>query len=686
MLQSIAEEMHFSWRGKNNKSMHDRPPSLINDSKTSYEISLPTTPVSCSASADGVLFPPDTPKQSSIFAAMFHKRPSHKTAKHPSSLDPKSFSPKSSRSTPIMSIHPPTLSWRQGNKKKNRHSTDLAEEPSLLLPPELPLPDIAPLKDDYFDFRSVGAANLLLDPDDPILTSSKDASPSPTKANSHREDITTPSLLHKSSNSQLQRSLGNAIFSVTNGCKPDDDILPLSSTASSHPLDRAADDAMENLAKVLAESTAIDHKNERPRQGLEAGSEPATFPRPLPMPGSLSTTIRPPPRTHSISALDRLGMAKPSDTSVPSKLTSVPESQSPPSPARTSNSNKSLGGFWKSQTSRRAAAASAASNSSTGLPTLQISTSTLRLRRGSQTLSPESPPRHHSRTASISSDASTAPRRGSIFSASVPSLVQGALIARDKSTQGYFGNSSDGNKPIEPSSFLAPIPTKITEGISLMKRIELSMLEGGYVTDRLHAPKELWYQTNIRLPAMDTKITACELLLSALNRMQARKNFQNASEANKELKALEQTLEQIKFTFAKKFGLCDDPADKTTTLSSQSSNKTSQTIASWSNRFSKSVERMKLDTSKSSEDQYNVYIQTLLRLFAAAQVLDDWRLHYIDMLKRIPPDKAMSYDRILVKTLTCKDTMHKIVCGFVMRDFARLLNKWIKRSREWIDD
>lgn len=69
------------------------------------------------------------------------------------------------------------------------------------------------------------------------------------------------------------------------------------------------------------------------------------------------------------------------------------------------------------------------------------------------------------------------------------------------------------------------------------------------------------YQTNVRLPATDAKIAACELILVALERMHERDNFKDCTAVENDLKLLEQTLVQIKYTLIKKLGfnISDDP-------------------------------------------------------------------------------------------------------------------------------
>ncbi|CAO3615505.1 unnamed protein product [Cunninghamella blakesleeana] len=86
----------------------------------------------------------------------------------------------------------------------------------------------------------------------------------------------------------------------------------------------------------------------------------------------------------------------------------------------------------------------------------------------------------------------------------------------------------------------------------LMGRLLQSMEEGGFITDKIHAPKQLWYQTHVRLPAIDAKINSCEQILSILYRMQSRSIHQhNDSEALEDFNRLEFILDSIKQTFGK---------------------------------------------------------------------------------------------------------------------------------------
>ncbi|ORX56894.1 hypothetical protein DM01DRAFT_1406346 [Hesseltinella vesiculosa] len=229
----------------------------------------------------------------------------------------------------------------------------------------------------------------------------------------------------------------------------------------------------------------------------------------------------------------------------------------------------------------------------------------------------------------------------------------------------------------------------------LMARLLQSMQYGGYITDRIHAPKELWYQTHLRVPAIEAKLSTTDQLLVILQRMQTR-NLVDHHHCLYDLGCLEQVLDQIRQSFGKASAHANSthpaqpassyPSDQLAVPSTQPSSD-NDTLSTWSSKFSKSMERMKLETTAvSSSEQVTLYIETLMKIFALAYVFDDWRNRYMELSQSMSLEKSYLYDHLLQKTMMCTGTFHSTVCGFVMRDFNLFLSKWIKRSKDWILD
>jgi hypothetical protein len=52
-----------------------------------------------------------------------------------------------------------------------------------------------------------------------------------------------------------------------------------------------------------------------------------------------------------------------------------------------------------------------------------------------------------------------------------------------------------------------------------MHKLEQTMLTGGFLSKRLYVPRTIWYQSVVRLPAADSKISACQTLTVAFSRI-----------------------------------------------------------------------------------------------------------------------------------------------------------------------
>ncbi|KAF9130566.1 hypothetical protein BGW39_002922 [Mortierella sp. 14UC] len=127
-----------------------------------------------------------------------------------------------------------------------------------------------------------------------------------------------------------------------------------------------------------------------------------------------------------------------------------------------------------------------------------------------------------SKLSSIISNASNSPSlekswspNMSMSGLSLPSSMGGMTLFEVISDDPYAGM----NFPLPPPS-TEPAPTDSTlRCFWLMRKIEQSMLGGGFVTKRMYVPRAVWYQSLVRLPAADSKISACQTLVTILTKM-----------------------------------------------------------------------------------------------------------------------------------------------------------------------
>ncbi|CAO3678764.1 unnamed protein product [Rhizopus stolonifer] len=209
-----------------------------------------------------------------------------------------------------------------------------------------------------------------------------------------------------------------------------------------------------------------------------------------------------------------------------------------------------------------------------------------------------------------------------------------SLLQRTRSRK--WSNPSSDPRPLRsswksnPTAFMAsPAASSCidrNQKFSLMHRLLTSMTLGGYITDGLHIPMDVWYQQNVRLHYVEAKTAASELVIAVLEKMDARNSIDlHLSAARSELKVLKQTLNQINETL-RKLG-CPVPEvliNEKRNTNRHSTNRTSQTIVIWSTKFTKSVEKMRHEAMRNntpSDEQNRLYIMTLIRLFTKAKIL-----------------------------------------------------------------
>ncbi|CEG80158.1 hypothetical protein RMATCC62417_14531 [Rhizopus microsporus] len=270
--------------------------------------------------------------------------------------------------------------------------------------------------------------------------------------------------------------------------------------------------------------------------------------------------------------------------------------------------------------------------------------------------------------------------------------------ASNKSTKSINPLPTLNTCKIDPTTFLAGPATSSSLTVQnkkfvLMYRLLESMTCGGHVTGNLHIPMDLWYQTNVRLPYIEAKIAASELLIAVLEKMNARKNIElNLSAVINELKILRQTLNQINDTLMRKLGR-PAPAVPLNNKQEQGnihrySIRTSQTIVTWSSRLSKSVEKMRFDTTRNTvpnDGQNELYIKTLMKLFTDAKVLERWDNTLTSIIHKAGKREGLVKEAYQIN-MACISQFMTIVCGFVLKDYEILLNKWFKRSTYWLTE
>ncbi|OAA66662.1 MIT domain containing protein [Niveomyces insectorum RCEF 264] len=295
-----------------------------------------------------------------------------------------------------------------------------------------------------------------------------------------------------------------------------------------------------------------------------------------------------------------------------------------------------------------------------------------------------------------------------------------------------------------PMSTDAPVPLEACPTDTMLRPFWLMRClyqtlvhpRGGYLSNKLFVPSDVWKVKNVKLKNLDEKISNCDLLTAALLKL-ARVDTCDADAVLEEMQALEGVLEQVQNVLGRKLGN-DVGVQSTNALfkeastgvetengsgavprtSSVSSNarsfswrrlRSKNSSAGLSSNYS-AVGRKNSVTDGGPKDggilpslpmtthptsrpakrdvasarftgPYALYMGALARLFDAAQS--------IDQIARQVEDPGLRHaDKTQVGLELC--TRHAAeffafyICRFVLSDVSLLLEKFIKRGSEWV--
>lgn len=281
----------------------------------------------------------------------------------------------------------------------------------------------------------------------------------------------------------------------------------------------------------------------------------------------------------------------------------------------------------------------------------------------------------------------------------------------------------------------------------------ISHSRGAYITTRLFVPSDAWRVRNVKIKAMDEKISNCDLLTAALLKL-AQVDMFDADAVLEEMQALEVILDQVQTVLTKKLGSevgvqgamgLFKMADNGSPMSDQPAGRSSSGggksyLSSWRKLRSKSSgmssvpsnigardgsarDTMTLhslpmtETPKASMTMNSMmqlqcsgpnatYMSSLARLFDAAQILGKnfpssvisvfmSRLNVsliaitLDQIARQVEDPGLRHSSqtlvgLELSTRHAAEFFGFYVCRFVLNDVGLMLDKFIKRSGEWI--
>ncbi|KAL4889121.1 hypothetical protein BDV59DRAFT_205541 [Aspergillus ambiguus] len=251
---------------------------------------------------------------------------------------------------------------------------------------------------------------------------------------------------------------------------------------------------------------------------------------------------------------------------------------------------------------------------------------------------------------------------------------------------------------------------------------------GGYLTTKLFIPRDIWRVKNVKLKAVEEKVSNCDLLTAALLKL-AKVDTYDADAVLEEMQSFETVLDQVQASLTKKIGSevgvqgamplfrsaqpSDDPTTVETPPAKTSSGQSKSYLSSWRKLRSKNsgvggtptpstsrepskdnltITSLPMTPIPSSQPRRNTtqlqfsgpnsnYMGALARLCDAVQVLDQIAQQVEDPgLKHSSPTLV----GLELSTRHAAEFFGFYVCRFVLNDIGMMLDKFIKRGSEWV--
>ncbi|KAJ5591753.1 uncharacterized protein N7459_002122 [Penicillium hispanicum] len=252
---------------------------------------------------------------------------------------------------------------------------------------------------------------------------------------------------------------------------------------------------------------------------------------------------------------------------------------------------------------------------------------------------------------------------------------------------------------------------------------------GGYLSAKLFIPRDVWRVKNVKLKAVEDKVSNCDLLTAALLKL-AQVDTYDADAVLEEMQSLESVLDQVQAVLSKKLGsevgvhtamplfrpsaVPDDPSHPEPPPSRTSGTSNKSYLPTWkrlraktsgigttassipstreSNKDHLTLNSLPMTSVPTTHTKRNVtqlefsgpnshYMGALARLFDAAQVIDQIAQQVEDPgLKHSSP----THVGLELSTRHAAEFFGFYVCRFALADVGMMLDKFIKRGSEWV--
>ncbi|KAH9460780.1 hypothetical protein Pst134EB_008938 [Puccinia striiformis f. sp. tritici] len=259
----------------------------------------------------------------------------------------------------------------------------------------------------------------------------------------------------------------------------------------------------------------------------------------------------------------------------------------------------------------------------------------------------------------------------------------------------------------------------------LMRQIRTSISTGAYVSPRLYVPRQMWYQVQVKLHGLETKIKLMETLIAGLELVErdgaglvgievpgavSREAVWDPAQGRnskptlssqvltiterfmKRLEIFEELLDNLQSGGAKKLGL-NTTGLQETAYGQDNLRKAGGFGTLMAHKLGKGLDRITL--GRGNADLPTLYVDTIARLFDKSQTIDV-HLGSLELAARSQGNSSgsgmysaigqQSKQHIEGRLRRVSEFYSTVVCRFVVADMGVLLDKYVKRGGNWCGD